>query len=54
MNTGSGQPVVEAQGGRTQGAVRHSEFGIDVVSRYRAVEAAFAPYVRTLGQTGDM
>lgn len=59
MNTGFGRPVVEAQtGGRAGGGARLSEFGADVVARYRVVEtaaeAAAAPYLSRLGQAGDM
>nr|WP_276592765.1 LysR family transcriptional regulator [Methylobacterium sp. GC_Met_1] len=59
MNTGFGRPVVEAQtGGRAGGGARLSEFGADVVARYRAVETAAevaaAPYLNRLGQAGDM
>lgn len=59
MNSGFGRPVVEAQiGGRAGGGARLSDLGADVVARYRAVEAAAeaaaAPYLRQLGQAGDL
>ncbi|GJE16133.1 winged helix-turn-helix domain-containing protein [Methylobacterium marchantiae] len=41
LNTGFGQPVVEAQiGGRSGGGARLTEFGAGLVRRYRAIERA--------------
>ena len=41
MNTGFGQPVVEAQiGGKAGGGARLSSFGTDLVAHYRAIERA--------------
>ena len=41
MNAGFGRPVVEAQiGGKAGGGARLSDFGAEVVTQYRAVEAA--------------
>jgi molybdate transport system regulatory protein len=41
MNTGFGQPVVEAQiGGRAGGGARLSPLGTDLVAQYRAIERA--------------
>lgn len=59
MNLGFGRPVVEAQiGGRAGGGAWLSPFGAEVVSQYRAMEAAAeaaaAPFLAWLGQTGDM
>lgn len=53
INTGFGQPVVEAQiGGRSGGGARLSAFGLDVVGQYRgierAAEAAAAPFLARL------
>ncbi|WP_342028161.1 winged helix-turn-helix domain-containing protein [Methylobacterium phyllostachyos] len=55
MNTGFGRPVVEAQsGGRAGGGTRLSNFGADVVVRYRAVEAAAAPYLSQMVRDQDL
>lgn len=41
MNTGFGQPVIEAQiGGRAGGGARLSSFGAVLVAHYRAIERA--------------
>lgn len=41
MNTGFGQPVVEAQiGGKAGGGARLSPLGTDLVAHYRAIERA--------------
>jgi molybdate transport system regulatory protein len=41
MNTGFGQPVVEAQiGGKAGGGARLSGLGADLVAHYRAIERA--------------
>ena len=41
MNSGFGQPVVEAQiGGKAGGGARLSAFGTDLVAHYRAIERA--------------
>ncbi|MCJ2049485.1 winged helix-turn-helix domain-containing protein [Methylobacterium sp. J-070] len=41
MNSGFGQPVVEAQiGGKAGGGARLSGFGADLVAHYRAIERA--------------
>ena len=53
INTGFGQPVVEAQiGGKSGGGARLSAFGTEVVAHYRgierAAEAAAAPFLARL------
>ncbi len=58
MNTGFGRPVIQAQtGGRAGGGARLSPLGAEVVSRYRAAEAAAdaaaAPFLSPLGQAED-
>lgn len=41
MNSGFGQPVVEAQiGGKAGGGARLSSFGADLIAHYRAIERA--------------
>ncbi len=41
MNTGFGQPVIEAQiGGKAGGGARLSTLGADLVAHYRAIERA--------------
>ena len=41
MNTGFGQPVVEAQiGGKAGGGAHLSAFGADLIAHYRAIERA--------------
>ena len=41
MNSGFGQPVVEAQiGGKAGGGARLSTLGVDLVAHYRAIERA--------------
>lgn len=41
MNSGFGQPVVEAQvGGKAGGGAKLSAFGADLVTQYRAIEQA--------------
>ncbi|MCJ2035959.1 winged helix-turn-helix domain-containing protein [Methylobacterium sp. J-068] len=59
MNTGFGQPVVEAQvGGKAGGGARLSPLGTDLVAHYRAIERAAekaaAPFLaRLLSPPGE-
>lgn len=58
LNTGFGQPLVEAQvGGKAGGGARLSPFGMDVVASYRAIEqaaeTAAAPFLARLSAEPD-
>ena len=57
MNTGFGQPVVEAQiGGKAGGGARLSTLGVDLVAHYRAIERAAdraaAPFLNRIAIPG--
>lgn len=58
MNTGFGQPVIEAQiGGRAGGGARLSPLGTDLVAHYRAIERAAekaaSPFLARLPPASD-